>query len=69
MKLKSSDSGIPFEDLIIEMFRNRNDFIYLNSVDEYLYKYAGDYCLVHLSTLKAALRGYFQILSNEGKHI
>ncbi len=62
MKLKSDDTVIPFEDLIIEMYNNKDNWNYLVAVNKYLSKYNRGYCLVHLYTLESSLRGYFEKL-------
>ncbi len=55
----STDRGIyPFDDLIIEMFKNREDLQALKAIEQYVIKNKYDYCLVNLLTLLNCCRGY-----------
>ena len=48
----------PFDDLIMEMFKSRDDLHALHSIEGYIIKNKYDYCLVHLLTLVNCCRGY-----------
>lgn len=55
----ATDRGIiPFDDLILELFKNRADPPKLQAIEEYIIKNKYDYCLVHLLTLVNCCRGY-----------
>ena len=53
-----TETAIPFEDLIIELYNNQKDKQFLLEVENFIIKNKEDYSLVYLHTLVNTIKGY-----------
>lgn len=61
-KIQDSENAIPFDDIIIALYENRNDKTIIEDIYKLIIKNKRDYSLVHLSTLTSTCLGYLQKL-------
>ena len=55
----ATDKAImPFDDLILEMFKYKDDLSKLKAIQSFVEDNRYDYCLVHLMTLRTCVLGY-----------
>ena len=53
-----TETAIPFEDLIIELYNNQKDKQFLREVENFIIKNREDYSPVYLHTLVNTIKGY-----------
>lgn len=54
------ENVIPFDEIVIELFENREDKNHVDAMYKYIHKNKYNFCLIHLITLDAICVGYLE---------